>query len=255
MGTYLYEQSLHPNIKSGEFYVIIVDCQVENEMVEALIMLKSEHKDAFLTTDNNGNVISVNTVYGTSLKNIDKGCMILNQKREDGYIVLTVDHTNNGNDARYWTESFLHVTDWNDDYHNTLSIINICSSFISKMQKSESADFLELALAASRNNELLKQDSTSVEVKQLPNILFNNDDYKQKFQDFLTQYEDINGILPKTFIAKPEAIKRKAIGRMNSIRLDNNFEVKILNGQAEMIRGYDEEKRMNYYKLWFNKEN
>ena len=55
--------------------------------------------------------------------------------------------------------------------------------------------------------------------------------------------------------AKPEAIKRKAIGRMNSIRLDNNFEVKILNGQAEMIRGYDEEKRMNYYKLWFNKEN
>ena len=41
---------------------------------------------------------------------------------------------------------------------------------------------------------------------------------------------------------------------MNSIRLDNNFEVKILNSQAELIRGYDEEKEMSFYKLWFDKE-
>lgn len=255
LATYLYGQSLHPNIKSGEFYVILADCQVENEMVEALIMLKSEHKDAFLTTDNDGKVISVRTVYGTSLKNIDKGCLVLNQKREDGYIVLTIDHTNSGNDARYWTDSFLHVVNCNDDYHNTLSVVNACSSFISEMQKSESADYLELALAASRNKELLNQDSTSIEVKQLPKMLFSNDEYKQKFQEFLVQYEELNGILPEIFIPKSEAIKRKAIGRMNSIRLDNNFEVRILNGQAEMMRGYDEKKGMSYYKLWFKKEN
>lgn len=64
----------------------------------------------------------------------------------------------------------------------------------------------------------------------------------------------MNDTIPKTFMPKPEAIKRKSISRMNSIRLDNNFEVKILNSQAELIRGYDEEKEMSFYKLWFDKE-
>ena len=43
LATYLYEQSLHPNIKSGEFYTILLDCIVDNEMIEALLLLKSEH--------------------------------------------------------------------------------------------------------------------------------------------------------------------------------------------------------------------
>lgn len=253
LATYLYEQSLHPNIKSGEFYTILLDCIVDNEMIEALLLLKSEHKDAFLTTDNDGKVISVKTVYGASIKNMDKGCLILNQKSEDGYIVFVVDNTNNGNDARYWTESFLHIADCCDDYHTTLSVANLCSSFISKMQKSEKVDYLELALAASRNNELMNQKST-IDVKKLPDLLFSSSKYKQDFNDFLQNYECMNDTIPKTFMPKPEAIKRKSISRMNSIRLDNNFEVKILNSQAELIRGYDEEKEMSFYKLWFDKE-
>lgn len=253
LATYLYEQSLHPHIKSGEFYTILIDCIIDNEMIEALLLLKSEHKDAFLMTDNDGKVISVKTVYGASIRNMDKGCLILNQNPEDGYIVFIVDNTNNGNDARYWTESFLHVADCCDDYHTTLSIANLCSSFISKMQKSEKVDCLELALAASKNSELMNQDS-AIDVERLPDLLFTSGKYKQIFNDFLQNYEGINNAISKTFVPKPEVIKRKSISRMNTIRLDNNFEVKILNSQAELIRGYDEEKEMGFYKLWFDKE-
>lgn len=254
LATHLYNQSLHPNIKSGEFFVILIDCELDGETSEALVMLKSEHKDPFLTTDNDGERISVRTLYGTSIKNLDKGCLILNQKREEGYIVLTVDRTNNGNDAHYWTESFLHVEDYEDDFHKTKHIAEVCTSFITQMQKEEESNRTEIAMAARRNQELMEQDSQVIEVSNLPNMLFDNEEHKQKFQEFLSQYETKHHPLPQSFTPKPEAVKRKAMGRLNSIRLDNNFEIRILNSQAEIIRGYDEEKGMYFYQLWYKEE-
>lgn len=117
MATYLYDQSVHPNIRIGELYVLLLECEYKKNAVEAIAILKSEKKDPFLVTDNDGWEISVRTIYGTGMKGLDKGCLILNVDRENGYVVGTVDNTNNGSDAQYWTDSFLHVTDCDDNYH------------------------------------------------------------------------------------------------------------------------------------------
>ena len=122
MATYLYDQSVHPNIRSGELYVLLLECEYKKNAVEAIAILKSEKKDPFLATDNDGREISVRTIYGTGTKGLDKGCLILNVDREKGYVVGTVDNTNNGSDAQYWTDSFLHVTDCDDDYHQTVKL-------------------------------------------------------------------------------------------------------------------------------------
>ena len=120
IATFLYDQSIHPNIRSGELYVLLLECEYKKEMVEAVAILKSEKKDPFLATDNDGREISVRTIYGTGLKGLDKGCLVLNIEREHGYVVGTVDNTNNGCDAQYWTDSFLHVMNCEDDYHKTV---------------------------------------------------------------------------------------------------------------------------------------
>ena len=75
IATYLYDQSIHPNIRSGELYVLLLECEYKKETVEAIAILKSEKKDPFLATDNDGRSISVRTVYGTGMKGLDKGCL------------------------------------------------------------------------------------------------------------------------------------------------------------------------------------
>ena len=65
MATYLYDQSVHPNIRSGELYVLLLECEYKKNAVEAIAILKSEKKDPFLATDNDGREISVRTIYGT----------------------------------------------------------------------------------------------------------------------------------------------------------------------------------------------
>lgn len=129
MATYLYDQSVHPNIRIGELYVLLLECEYKKNAVEAIAILKSEKKDPFLATDNDGREISVRTIYGTGMKGLDKGCLILNVDRANGYVVGTVDNTNNGSDAQYWTDSFLHVTDCDDDYHQTVKLMDMCKAF------------------------------------------------------------------------------------------------------------------------------
>ena len=252
LATYLYEQSIHPNIKNGELYVSIVECEVGDECIEALAILKSEQKDSFLTTTNNGKCISVKTLSGTSLRNLDKGCLILNKYREDGYVLFTIDRTNNGNDANYWVENFLHVENCNDDYHKTVSMISVCNSFFNKMQKEQNVDHSEIARAFCKNKEIFSNEGVEINVELLAQNLFTNTKYQKEFAEFLSEYS--KDLIPESFRPNLEVTKRKISKTRNTIRLDNNFEVKFLNSDAEIAKGYDEEKDKYYYKLWYDHE-
>ena len=49
LAKHLYEQSNHPKIKGGEFYVVyFTDCPLHGETVNAVGLFKSENKDTFL---------------------------------------------------------------------------------------------------------------------------------------------------------------------------------------------------------------
>ena len=120
--------------------MLLLECEYKKQAVEAITILKSEKKDPFLATDNDGREISVRTIYGTGLKGLDKGCLILNIEREKGYVVGTVDNTNNGSDAQYWTDSFLHVTDCDDDYHQTVKLMEMCRGFVNQQEDLSDAE-------------------------------------------------------------------------------------------------------------------
>ncbi len=49
IANHLFEQSTHPKIKGGEFYMVLFnDVVVDGEVVDALGIFKSENKDTFL---------------------------------------------------------------------------------------------------------------------------------------------------------------------------------------------------------------
>ncbi len=49
--------------------------------------------------------------------NLEKGYLIFNTERENGYAVVVVNNTNKGVDAQYWMDDFLHPYQRKDEYH------------------------------------------------------------------------------------------------------------------------------------------
>ena len=83
----LYEASNHPKIRGGELYVVhFTDCVVDGNVCDAVGIFKSESKETFLrvylSADDN---IQLDTEKGISIRRLDKGCIIFNIEREDGY--------------------------------------------------------------------------------------------------------------------------------------------------------------------------
>ena len=131
LAKHLYEQSTHPKIKGGEFYTVYFkDCIIDGETVDAVGLFKSENKDTFLKVFPSGEGFEIESQQGVNINKLDKGCLVFNTERENGYIVAVVDNTNKGVEAQYWLDDFLHVRQRKDEYHNTQNILSLCKNFV-----------------------------------------------------------------------------------------------------------------------------
>lgn len=246
----LYRRSIHPNVKGGEFYVVhFKNCLYDGEMVDAVGLFKSENKDSFLKIHRNGDRFEIIQESGVNINKLDKGCLIFNTHKEDGYVVSVVDNSNRG-EAKYWVEDFLQIRRKNDSYNQTQNAMAMCRSFISQL----SSDVAKADKAAMMNRVVdgLKQESVNIDIVADmalgPNL-------SAGFNSFRKEYQETHNVqFDESFQGKPESIKRRAVGTMTTIKLDKNFDVNIHGGEQFIERGYDEEKGMRYYKLYFNEE-
>ena len=102
ISNYLYEQSIHPKIKSGELYTVYFkDCVVDGELTDAIGLFKSENKDVFLKVHSEDGDFVFETDQGININKLDKGCIIFNQEKEKGFVISVVDHTNKNSEALY----------------------------------------------------------------------------------------------------------------------------------------------------------
>ena len=247
IATFLYDQSLHPNIRNGELYVLLAQCEYKKQLVDAVVILKSEKKDPFLAIDNDGMEITARTMYGTGLKGLDKGCLVLNLECENGYVVGTVDNINIGSDAQYWTNSFLHVTARDDDYHQTVKLMDMCTGFVQQLKEQSEVDSV---IAAKKTAEILKTNET-VQVNDLADMLCQNEEQKQAFDTYRQSFEEEHGSFADEICVVSKAASRKPVSRMNVLKLGNDFEVKVLNPDAEIESGVDEVSGKRFYTLYY----
>lgn len=247
IATFLYDQSLHPNIRNGELYVLLAQCEYKKQLVDAVVILKSEKKDPFLAIDNDGMEITARTMYGTGLKGLDKGCLVLNLECENGYVVGTVDNINIGSDAQYWTNSFLHVTARDDDYHQTVKLMDMCTGFVQQLKEQSEVDSV---IAAKKTAEILKTNET-VQVNDLADMLCQNEEQKQAFDTYRQSFEEEHGSFADEICVVSKAASRKPVSRMNVLKLGNDFEVKVLNPDADIESGVDEVSGKRFYTLYY----
>lgn len=255
--SHLYEQSGHPHIKNGEVYVAYIsNLNIDNQVVDAIGVFKSELRADFLQFEEKESILEMQLQQGVNLSKLDKGCLIFNYKKDEGYKVLTID--SNRYDARYWLEHFLSVDAFQDENFITKKYLKFCQEFAKDVvlpaeDKKEEVMFMNRSVNYFAKNDQFEETNFLNEVLDNPDLIPEFKNYKvDKGEKY--SIEDVTNF-PIANAAVSDA--RKKI--KNVINLDTNIQIKLdfINPESAekfVEKGWDEEKQMYYYLVYFNKE-
>jgi len=254
---HLFEQSNHPHIKNGEVYIAYLsNVSIDNNVVDAIGVFKSEIQTDFLQFEENGSNLEMILQQGINLNKLDKGCLIFNYKKEEGYKILTVD--SNRYDARYWLEHFLSVDAFQDENFMTKKYLKFCQDFAKEVvlpaeDKQQEVLFMNRAINHFAKNDEFEETSFLNEVMENPEFIPEFKNYKvDKGEKY--SIEDVTNF-PIANAAVTDVRKKLK----NTIHLDTNVQIKLDfvnsdSAQKFVEKGWDEEKQMYYYLVYFNKE-
>lgn len=256
--THLFEQSTSAQIKTGDVLVVLFEGIEFNEITtNALGIFKIENKVSFFQTYLENKSYDVLVQNGISSKKVDKGCIILNQTDTEGNIILSVD--NNSYDAQYWLNQFLNIKYADDANSHTQQYIELCKDFSTEILKTtygakEQNTFLAKTVDFFKENEVIN-------VERFKDELFEEDKYKNLFEEYKKTFEgEKNLVLRNQFDVAETVLNKEKKKFKTDIKLDTNIQIKLdidaPDASAEYLeRGYDDEKKMHYYKVFFNVEN
>ncbi|SNR74317.1 nucleoid-associated protein [Lutibacter flavus] len=255
---HLFEQSNSAQIKTGDVIVALFeDVEYKDVVTQALGIFKIENKINFFQTFMEKDVLDVFVQQGISTKKLDKGCLIINSTDAEGRVVLSVD-TNNY-DAQYWIKNFLNVKYADDSNQHTQNYIEMCKDFSEEVIKEdygvqEKSKFLAKTVDFFKENE-------DVNIHDFKDEVFEeNEDFKPLFDNYKKQFEEINDVLVRNQFAISDIVLKKQKQKIKTeIKLDTNIQIKLdidaPDAASEFLeKGYDEEKKMKYYKVYFNEE-
>jgi 37-kD nucleoid-associated bacterial protein len=254
---HLYEQSSHPHIKNGEVYVThLTNVSIDNNVVDAIGIFKSEVKADFLQFEEKGTTLEMILQQGINLNKLDKGCLIFNYKKEEGYKILTVD--SNRYDARYWLEHFLSVDAFQDENFMTKKYLKFCQDFAKEVvlpaeDKKEEVMFMNRSVNYFAKNDAFEETNFLNEVIDNPDLISEFKNYKiDKGEKY--SIEDLT-----SFPIANAAVNDARRTMKNVINLDTHIQIKMdfINPESAekyVEKGWDEEKQMYYYLVYFNKE-
>lgn len=253
---HLYEVSSHPKIKGGEVYVVALkDAQMEGDDHTAIGIFKSENKETYLKVfpDQGGFQLGYEQE-AININKLDKGVVIVNTEAEEGYKVLVVDQTNQS-EAVYWKDEFLKVRSRNDNYQQTGNILKVVKNFVTEkldatfeLETADKVDLLNRSMNYFKSKETFDQAEFEEEVIGNPKAISLFQDYKQSFED------EFDSPFQANFDIATPAVKKMSTAFKTVIKLDKNFHVYIHGKRENVETGFDEERGLNYYKLYFENE-
>lgn len=254
---HLFEQSNHPHIKNGEVYVsYLTNVSIDNNIVDAIGIFKSEIKTDFLQFEENGSNLEMVLQQGINLHKLDKGCLIFNYKKEEGFKILTID--SNRYDARYWLEHFLSVDAFQDENFMTKKYLKFCQDFAKDVvlpaeDKKEEVMFMNRSVNYFAKNDEFEETNFLNEVIDNPDLISEFKNYKVDRGEKYSIEDTTNFPIANNAVTD---VRKKL---KNLINLDTNVQIKLdfINPESAekfVEKGWDEEKQMYYYLIYFNKE-
>ncbi|WP_271407417.1 nucleoid-associated protein [Tenacibaculum soleae] len=254
---HLFEQSNSANIKTGDVLVVYFEgIEYKDLLTEAIGVFKIESKVDFLQTFKDEQNFDVVAQKGISTKKLDKGCLILNTSDTEGTVVLSVD--NNNYDAQYWIKNFLNVQFADDKNLHTQNYLEMCKVFSEEIIKSEFGK-QEQGVFLANTVDYFKENE-NINYHEFKNEVFEEDKHKGLFEDYKKHFESLNDVLIRNNFEVSDAVLKKEKSKFKTeIKLDTNIQIKIdvdaPDAASEYLKlAYDEDKKMKYYKVYFNEQ-
>ena len=255
LAKHLYDICENPRVQGGELFVVFFEGELSDTFgkIEQVGIFKTERREPFLKIYSDNEVFSIDKDFGIGLSKLDKGALIYNSDKENGFAVSVVDNNKNG-DYYYWIEDFLKVKQREDNYFQTQETLNIYKNFIVneapkefEISKADQADLLNKSINFFKEKNQFNFDEFTNEVLQDEGLI-------ESFANYKTDYEqDIQVSISEDFPINESAVKKQSRGFKSIIKLDKNFHIYI-HGDRKMIEQGEEEGRGKYYKLYYNDE-
>ncbi|MBL9154486.1 MAG: nucleoid-associated protein [Verrucomicrobiales bacterium] len=254
---HLHAKSNHPNIKSGDLCVALIDGVVAGgESVQALSIVKSESTVPFLQISERDGDLRLTTEQGIYPEKIDKGCLIVNHDRAHGFSVYLFDKSGGG--THFWNRDFVGAMPVKSDDYLTKHYSKLCVAFAEKGLPEETMQEERLEVANKAISYL--EEAEEFDLGEFEARALATPERIEQFEAFKTEYEEEGGhsLEDKFTVSKAEA--KKARKRLKSrLKLDVGVEIQFSSGfiaQSDhfLERGHDEERGMEYVKVWFYSE-
>ena len=249
---HLYEKSTHPKIKSGELYIVYLKgCSIEGIDTDAIGIFKSESKETYLRIFPSGNSFEIDSDKGININKLDKGCIVFNAEKDKGYIISIVDTTKGKDVARFWADDFLQTKVRQDEYSQTENIMSLCRNFVKENPTIDKVGEIEIM---NKTINYLKQNDT-FDVESFSSEVFSNQELDSSFSNYKQTYEqEREVVIPSEFKLSEQALKKNTQSLKSLIKLDDNFRITINRDTRYLEKGYDDDKKLNFYKLYYKKE-
>ncbi len=255
--THLFEQSEHPHIKTGEVLIAFLnDIIFDDELTMAIGIFKIERKQNYFNFTETNQSLGIHLREGVSSKKIDKGCLIINTNKNDGYRVLSVD--NNNYDTEYWKNKFLKIQYVKDFYYHTSNYVDFVKSFSEDILKQSKGKDEQIAFLNKSMNYL--SDKDNLEIGEFANEMFQEPEMRQEFLGYKNKYEKEKEIkIQDSFEISQNSVKSKKRLIKSLIKLDTNIQIKLDSNDPEynqqfIEKGFDEIRGMRFYKVYYNNE-
>lgn len=251
----LYEQSMHPKIKEGQLNVALFsNILIEDEFVNVLGIFKSETSAPFIQMRKQKSNYNIIHEIGFDLKSLDKGCLIFNAEKENGYVVSIIDNTNKGSEAQYWKDDFLGVQPIANEYHQTNQFLSIAKQFVTKkideefeVSKPDKIELLNRSVDYFKTRDQFDKEEFEAEV-------FGDNNLIESFRKFDHDYRKNNEIkLSDNFVISSPAVKKQARAFKSVLKLDKNFHIYI-HGNRDLIEQGTDENGRKFYKIYYEEE-
>jgi hypothetical protein len=257
MATHLHNQSMHPKVKGGEFYVCFFkDAMVDGELCDAVGIFKTENKETFLKVFQHIDSFEVDCDNGININKLDKGCLVFNTEKKDGYKLSVIDTNNKVAEcALYWEEDFLNATLKTNGYYHTKNFMDASRGFCEEVLTEENnvAKTDQMMMLNKSTGYFKEKDKFNIrdfekEVLVQPELIEAFHDYRSDYNKKL----DLTAI--DEFDVSPTAVKKNQKYMRSVVKLDKNFHIYIHSKHDYVERGFDEERGLKYYKLFYVNE-
>ena len=251
----LYESSDHPKIHSGELIVVLFEnCDYEGEKCYALGLFKSESKSKYLDVMFAGDSYTFVENEGLNVNTLEKGAVVFNTNREEGFCVKILMRSSKQVDAKYWMNDFLHVRQQNDSYYKTQRMISLTNGFVREVMEEDKSvstiDRAELLMRASKYFSSNDSFDENIFCKEVFKDKQQSDNFEKYKEEILGEEKGLS----EPFEINKSLLKKQSKMFKNVIKLDRNFHIYVHGGEGLIKKGYDEATGMEYYQLFFKKE-